>query len=108
MEDQASSILVEVRPNPDLEGNLAGGKLTEKFAKRVDELGESLGEIANGLRDQLATTLDTSDDRGWGLDEVKLSFSLDLEAEGGVIVAKGKAAAGFEASLTWTRRPLQL
>jgi hypothetical protein len=32
---------------------------------------------------------------------VELKFSLDLEAEAAVVIAKAKTTAGFEASLSW-------
>jgi hypothetical protein len=34
---------------------------------------------------------------------VALTFSLDLEAQAGVVVAKAKTTAGFEVELTWRR-----
>ncbi len=101
--DMESSIRVQVSPDPQHAGELGGGSLVERFEDRVNELGASLGEIANRLRDQLDATLAESDDAGWRLNEVELSFSLDLEAEAGVVVAKASTTAGFEASLTWSR-----
>ena len=99
-----SSIRVYVQPSPRFEGEVSGAKLLERFGDRIEELGSSLGEIANDLRAQLDATLDRDDGSGWGLEEVQLSFSLDLEAEAGVVVAKAKTAAGFEVALTWRRR----
>ncbi len=100
----SGEILVRVAPDPSRSGELSGGKLTERFADRVAELGEGLGTIANDLRDQLDRTLDDERDDSWGLEEVALSFSVDLEAGAGVVLAQAKTTAGFEASLTWKRR----
>lgn len=100
----SSEIRVCVTPDPALAGELSGETLSERFADRVHELGEGLGQIANDLRDQLDATLKEDGSRGWGLEAVQLTFSLDLQAEAGVVVAKAKTAAGFEASMTWNRR----
>jgi hypothetical protein len=102
--ERSSEIKVRVIPVPGREGELTGEKLTERFADRVHELGGSLGEIANELRAQLDATLQEDRAVDWRLSQVGLTFSLDLEAEAGVVVAKAKTSAGFEASLTWTRR----
>lgn len=96
-------VYVEVRPDPDSAGDLAGRTLTEKFKERVHELGASLGDIANQLRDQLEQQLHEQEDAGWHLEEIGLKFSLDLEAEAGVVVARAATTAGFEASLSWKR-----
>jgi hypothetical protein len=96
-------VYVEVRPDPQRAGDLAGGTLTEKFKQRVHELGASLGEIANDLRGQLEQELQEPETGGWRLDEIGLTFSLDLEAEAGVVVARAATSAGFEASLSWKR-----
>lgn len=100
---EGSEIHVHVEPDPEFAGEASGGQLVEKFADRVQELGASLGVIANDLRAQLDATLQRDDSDGWGLEEVQLSFSLDLEAEAGVVVAKARTGAGFEAALTWRR-----
>jgi hypothetical protein len=98
----SGKIQVQVAPSAKLAGQLRGGTVVESFQARVAELGAGLGEIANDLREQLEETLREAKE-GWSLDEVSLSFSLDLEAEAGVVIAKGKTAAGFEATLTWKR-----
>ena len=69
----------------------------------MDELGDSIGEIAQRLREQLEADLREEAPSAWHLDEVAVSFSMDLEAEAGVVVARAKSTAGFEVSLTWTR-----
>jgi hypothetical protein len=103
--EKDSEIRVYVTPDRSRAGNLKKGQpLSERFADRVEELGQGLGEIANDLRDQLDATLADDDRDGWGLEEVQLTFSLSLEAGAGVMVAKASTAAGFEASMTWKRR----
>jgi hypothetical protein len=99
------TVYVEVRPDPDLAGNLGGNTTLEKFQDRVHELGASLGNIANGLRDQLEQQMHDRPERDWQLDEIGLKFSLDLEAAAGVIMARASTTAGFEASLSWKRTP---
>ncbi len=98
-----SQIHVYVEPGPEYAGEV-GVPLTELFAERVRDLGQGLGEIANDLRSQLDAALHEDDRAEWGLEEVQLSFSLDLQASAGVVVAKAKTAAGFEATMTWRRR----
>lgn len=99
---QRPQILVEVRPRAGLEGDL-GPSLPAKLLDRIDEIGESLNEIA----DRLSTRLDdlasqqAANEKRWRLREVEVTFSMDLESEVGVIVARTKATAGFEAKLTW-------
>lgn len=99
-----SQILVWVQPDPEDEGAV-GVPRVEDFGERARDLGQGLGEIASDLREQLDASLEEGDSGGWGLDEVQLSFSLDLRATAGVLVAKGSAGAGFEATVTWRRRP---
>jgi hypothetical protein len=92
-------ILVEVRP-PGATGDL-GTPLTETFLSRVDDLGQSLKEITAQLSKHLDNLEKKETEVGWQLESVELKFSLDLEAEAGVIIAKTKTSAGFEASLSW-------
>jgi Trypsin-co-occurring domain 1 len=98
-----TEIQVRVIPPPELAGELAGETLVERFEQRVDELGESIGEIARRLRERLDTELAEDQRAAWRLGDVTLRFSLDLEAEAGVVVAKARTTAGFEVELTWTR-----
>ena len=72
------------------------------FADRAVELGDSLDEVARTLRGRL-NELGEHSEKGWDLDEVQLTFSLDLQAEAGVIIARASSKAGFQASLTWKR-----
>ena len=100
----ASAIHVRVVPGPEHRGELSRGRSSEEFGKRISELGDSIGEIANELRRKLDAALEQGEESDWGLEQIQLSFSLDLEAEAGVIVAKTRTSAGFEVQLTWSRR----
>jgi|GEM_PF-2806447 len=102
--NETSTIDVRVVPGPQHVGELSREKSVERLKKRVHELGDSIGEIAGDLRERLDVTLADRDDSSWALDQVQLSFSLDLEAEAGVVVARAKTNAGFEVMLNWSRR----
>jgi hypothetical protein len=102
-DERESEIYIRVVPTPGREGDLGGPPLFERFEQRVDELGASIGNIARRLRTRLDSELDDPQSPVWNLDEVSLSFSLDLEAEAGVVVAKAKTHAGFEVNLKWAR-----
>ncbi len=98
----ADNIDMCVVPPLERAEELAGLTLTERFEDRVDELGASIGQIAQRLRRRLESDLGEEWPAGWRLGEVRISFSLDLEAEAGVVVAKARTTAGFEVSLRWT------
>jgi hypothetical protein len=100
---KAGVIQVYVVPPPDKAGQLGSANLVERFENRVDELGGSIGQIANRLRARLDADLRDEQDPKWRMEEVAVTFSLDLEAEGGVVVAKARAKAGFEVELKWKR-----
>lgn len=101
-----TDILVEVRPKAAT-GDLRGPAIPESFMKRVDEIGRSLQEIANRLNTHLdllekeQLEKQKEEKTRWHLESVELKFSLDLEAEAGVVIARTKTTAGFEASLGW-------
>jgi hypothetical protein len=48
-----SKIMVQVVPSPPQAGQLSPGKTWESLEKRIDELGQSIGQIADGLRTQV-------------------------------------------------------
>ena len=95
------TVYVEVRPGAAT-GDLAAPARPENLLDRIGELADSLKEISTRLAARL-DELDAKGTKGWHLGEVEVKFSLDLEAEVGVIVARGKSSAGFEASLKWTK-----
>ena len=97
-----SEIYVEVLPRGTTTGDLAPRiAVPELFANRVGEIGDSLAEIAKKLREKLENVLTVGPSNSWKLEEVELKFSLDLQSEAGVVIARASAKAGFEASLTW-------
>jgi hypothetical protein len=95
-------ILVEVRPT-GAHGDLSATGVAEKLMSRIGELGDSIAEVSEGLQARLAKALAerTSD---WDMDTVEVKFSLDLEAEAGVVVSRAAAKAGFEVTLSWSRQ----
>ena len=94
-------IFIEVRPKGAGAGDLSARvSKKEELLDRIDELGSSLQEISNRLSKKL-DELATKKEPGWKLREVSLQFSLDLEAEAGVIIARTKTSAGFEATFSW-------
>jgi hypothetical protein len=95
-------LYVEVVPNPDLAGDLSPlDRLREEFSQRVHELGDSLTAVASELRERLAAGLADEPTGKWTLDEVEVAFSLDLQSEAGVVIARAAATAGFQATLRW-------
>jgi hypothetical protein len=101
----------EVQNKPDIKVQVVGrdggevfarNKSAPSFSDRAGELGDSLNEVAGTLRGRLHELGQRSED-GWDLDQVELSFSLDLAAEAGVILARASTKAGFQASMTWKR-----
>jgi ABC-type hemin transport system substrate-binding protein len=99
-----SQIKVQVIPSPVRAGQLSPGKTWEALESRIKELGQSIGEIANQLRSELDASLaPAAEPPAWRLSDVEVTFSLDLEAEAGVVVARAKTTAGFEVSVSWKR-----
>jgi Trypsin-co-occurring domain 1 len=95
-------ILLEVKPPAGASGDLARRSLKpEDFGSRADEIAESLVEVAERFRSRLGELIAERAARGWALDEVQLTFSLDVQAAAGVIIARASAGATFEASLRW-------
>ena len=76
----------------------------EDFRERAPEIAASIQEIAGTIQDQLRTSSAPAD--GWGMDSVKLSFELALEAGAGVVIAKTSATATFSIEITWKRPPV--
>ena len=101
-----TEIYVEVRPGPHAAGDLTSvADLRQKLTDRIDDIGNALREIAAKLSRRLDDLAAASENAKWHLGEVEITFSLDLEAEAGVVVARTTAAAGFEAKLTWKTGP---
>lgn len=103
-----SEILVEVVPQGGANVPLDGSRWTERFEARAAEVADSLGSISQVFRsefDRRAQGMDHAADglRRWEMDEITLNLSLNLEAETGIVIARGKTGATFEASLKWRR-----
>ena len=100
-----TEIRVQVVPKSDDCGFIeySGSPSSELFRKRVADLGNSITEISLAMKRHF-DELDFSQNSAWAMDQVCLTFSLDLEAEAGVILAKAKSSAGFEVGITWLRK----
>jgi hypothetical protein len=98
-----TEIYIEVRPGPRAHsGNLGPlGDLRQKLADRIDDIGNGLKEIATNLAKRLDDLAAAPAAAAWHLGEVEVKFSLDLETETGVFIARAKTGAAFEAKLTW-------
>ncbi len=69
-------------------GDLSRPATPESFTNRVDEIRQSLQKIADALSKHLDHFEQT--ESPWLLEQVELKFSLDLEAEAGVVIVKTK------------------
>ncbi len=99
-----NEIHVEVVPDPGVAGDLSPADLVDRFSGRVGELGRALATVASQLRETFESQLAEPADGRWGLAEVSLQMSINLEAEAGVIISRAKTGAAFQAMLTWSRR----
>ncbi|HEY2704960.1 MAG TPA: CU044_2847 family protein [Candidatus Dormibacteraeota bacterium] len=95
-------ILVEVKPDPRIGEVVQNGALTDRLSSRIDEIGESLTEVATSLHRRLERDLAVRPAGAWELGRVEIGFSIDLRSDGGVIVARESTSPGFKVSLTWT------
>ena len=101
---EPGEIYVEVVPHPGRVGDLSPADLMDKFSNRVAELGQALATVASRLRQTLDSRLAEPEESKWALSDVSLQMSINLEAEGGVVISRLKTGAAFQATLTWTRR----
>lgn len=99
-----NEIHVEVVPDPGVAGDLSPADLVDRFSVRAGELGRALATVASQLRETFESQLAEPADGRWGLAEVSLQMSINLEAEAGVIISRVKTGAAFQATLTWSRR----
>jgi hypothetical protein len=77
-----------------------GRSLAEELADRQEDI---RGAIEAGSQTVAKSLESLPSPEGWRLGEVSASFGITLTAEAGVIVAKAKAGATFEVSITFTR-----
>ncbi|MGC5020945.1 CU044_2847 family protein [Micromonospora sp. DT47] len=102
--DVGAPVHVEVVPDPRFLGHLGPADLVERFSDRAAELGAAIGAVGEQLRRALELRMAQAPQGAWELSQISVELALNLEAESGVIIAKAKSAAAFQASLTWTRR----
>ena len=102
METPGIEVHVQVLPSGVQAGNLTGPPLIERFTDRARELSEAISGIADELRDHLTASRQVEPSE-WGLEEMKLGFSVTLEAATGVILARAATAGSFTVDLTFTR-----
>jgi hypothetical protein len=100
----ADDIYVEVVPHPGQAGDLSPADLMDKMSSRVGELGQALAMLASQLRETMERQLTEPADSRWPLMSVSLEVSINLEAEAGVVIARAKSGAAFQATLTWSRQ----
>jgi hypothetical protein len=103
-DDLLPDIAVEVVPARAGSGDLSSRPPgPEQLRARIDELTDTLAEVATQMRDQLDKVIvDTA--AGWGLDQVQLEFGVALKAKTGVLVVSAEANATFAATITWSPR----
>jgi hypothetical protein len=96
-----ATIYVEVRPKIQNAGDLTPTPtIPELFVKRVEEIGDSIVEVADKLRSRIEK-LAHEKESAWTLDQVELKFGLQLQSEAGVVIAKATAGATFDATIKW-------
>lgn len=99
-----SEISVQVVPAQAGTGDLSSRPPgPEQLRGRIDELTDTLAEVAERMRERLDTVL--ADAAGaWTLDEVQLQFGVALKAKTGVLVVSAEANATFAATMSWSPR----
>jgi hypothetical protein len=102
-----AEILVEVRPR--LVSRKKAGEaspkpaIPEKLSKRLGDLTDTLNELATRIGGGLDELSAKPAGGGFRVEEIEVKVNIDLESEAGVVIARAKASAGFEASITWKR-----
>ena len=98
------NVSIEVRPDPDtMDDTSIGDHLTEDLALRVDEVGDSVVAISERFASRLDTPALNDPPLGWRVDEVEIGFSIDLEADAGLVIARVGTKAGFHVNIKWSR-----
>jgi hypothetical protein len=100
-----TDIKVEVVPKASTRGDLRSGTVTEKLLDRIDDVSNAVLEVSQKLKIRLDAGTDDilrPAVSAWALDSVEISFSMDLEAEAGVVVTRASASVGFEVKLCWS------
>jgi hypothetical protein len=97
-------ILVAVRPSPHTVRDLASGIPAERLAERMDEIAATLETVIVGLRQRLNAVVTSPTPDGMTVAEVQLAFSIELQAEAGIVLARASTSTGLEATVTWRRQ----
>jgi len=99
-----AEVRIEVVPKRSISGDLSDEPVTpELFNKRVDEIGTTLADVSTRLQEYLDQSSRTkgNEKSSFGLSEVELKFSFEVEAEAGVIITRASTRATFEATMKW-------
>lgn len=102
--DSLGDVRVEVVPDPAYAGDLGTADLLERFRDRADELGAAIGGIGSRLQAAMERRISHDPSDAWNLGQVTVEIAVNLEAETGIVICKGKTAAAFKVNLVWTRR----
>jgi Trypsin-co-occurring domain 1 len=98
---------VEIAVTPPL-GSLndlgPGVTVTEKLEERIGDISASLEAVVEGLKGKLTSMMASAESGAVTLEEISLSFTLELQAEAGVLIAKGTAKTGISANLKWRKK----
>ncbi|WP_157441555.1 CU044_2847 family protein [Actinoplanes awajinensis] len=98
-------VRIEVEVSPDRRGEIGAVDVLERFSTRADEIGAAVAGMAERLRAALERDTPPAPEPGrWEMSQVSMEFGLNLEAETGIVVCKGKTAAAFKVAIQWTAR----
>jgi len=87
-----------VQAPPSLENELVeAGRATDVAAGAVRSLGDALA----GIRSAADSAIDTLRSAKHAPQEITVSFSVQLAAEAGVVIASTAASANMSVSMTW-------
>lgn len=99
-----TEIYVEVKPKHGMRGDLGSFPGKENLKERINDLTEAINEIGIGIKKNIAELFrEEQAGRTYALGEVEIGFSLELEAQTGLIVSQLTGRAGFEITLTFER-----
>jgi Trypsin-co-occurring domain 1 len=100
-------ILIPVVAKQDTDGqDLWGGERlvqTQSFEKRAGEIADSIAEVASQFRSRFDRYVAAEPDELWALDQVEVTFALEVQAEAGVLLARASTTGTFTAKLRWGR-----
>ena len=86
-----AEIYVEVVPKRDAEGYLSAKFIgPESFESRAKDIADGVASVANSVRADLERALHVDTKSPYLLDTIELKFTIDLEAEAGVVIARAR------------------